>query len=213
MCSGSFMMKERFDTRQGWLKYWNSGTTRARESQSEPDSEPERAREDLCGSPWLSVALSLALSQSERARENICGSLLLSVALSGTFSVRESQRESLWLSLALCCSLLLSLSLWLTLDLFMYMLSPVKQSNGDCVKVAALTTVSLNCIIFNSTAEDSFNSSEPPTQAKCSPPVLVCLVAHGGSHSGENESQKNIRNGMRNILGSSPAPCPCFSPS
>ena len=121
--------------------------------------EPERIYVALCCSLWL----SLALSQSERARENLCGSL--------------------WLSVALCCSL----SLWLTLDLFMYMLSPVKQSNGDYAKVAALTTVSLNCIIFNSTAEDSFNSSEPPTQAKCSPPVLVCLVAHGGSHSGENE--------------------------
>ena len=194
MCSGSFMMKERFDTRQGWLKYWNSGTTRARESQSEPDSEPERAREDLCGSPWLSVALSLTISGSLSVRESQREYMWFSVALCGSLwhflSQREPERIFVAISLALCCSLLLSLSLWLTLDLFMYMLSPVKQSNGDCVKVAALTTVSLNCIIFNSTAEDSFNSSEPPTQAKCSPPVLVCLVAHGGSHSGENESQK-----------------------
>ena len=65
----------------------------------------------LCCFLWLS--LSLALSQSERARENLCGSLWLSVVLSLWLTLALSL--ALWLVLSLSDSLALSGSLfWLS---------------------------------------------------------------------------------------------------
>ena len=64
---------------------------------------------------WLSgsLLLSLALSQSERARENHCGSQWLSVALCGSLSLAHSGALSsaLWQDLSLSGSLSLVLSL------------------------------------------------------------------------------------------------------
>ena len=80
--------------------------------QKPAETDPYVAYFAHCGS--LSLWLSLALSQSERARENLCGSLWLSVAICG--------------SLTLPLSLALFLALWLDHSL----INEVLAQNSSC---------------------------------------------------------------------------------
>ena len=85
--------------------------------QKPAETDPYVAYFAHCGS--LSLWLSLALSQSERARENLCGPLWLSVALSGSLSLAHS--SALFGSLAGSLSLRLSLSLWFSSSLSLFL--------------------------------------------------------------------------------------------